>query len=75
MIALTQSGEIENGEYKLGQSRIIDYKGEELVSIMQGEGIVTTELNFPEMYDFRNKCTILNDIKDNYEVKTLCTKL
>lgn len=74
MIALTQSGYIENGEYNLGQSRIIDYKGEELSSIMNGEGITTAELNLDEMYNFREKCTILNDIKENYEVKILCTK-
>ena len=74
MAALTQSGYIENGEYNLGQSRIIDYKGEEISSIMEGEGIISAEINLEEMYNFRNKCTILNDIKEKYEVKTLCIK-
>lgn len=69
MIALTQCGHIENQEYNLGESRIIDYKGEEISSIMHDEGIVTATLDMDSMYDFRNKCTILNDIKDNYEVK------
>lgn len=68
-IALTQSGKINESEFNLGQSRIIDYKGEELASIMSGEGIVSATLYMNDMYDFRNKCTVLNDIRDKYEVK------
>lgn len=68
-VALTQSGKINEAESNLGQSRIIDYKGDELASIMHGEGIVTATLSMCEMYDFRDKCTVLNDIRDNYEVK------
>lgn len=74
MVALTQSGYIKNGEYNLGESRIIDYKGEEITSIMNGEGIVSAEIFFDRMYEFREKCTILNDIKNNYEVKILCAR-
>ena len=74
MIALTQSGKIKDNEYNLGESRIIDYKGEELNSIMSGEGISSAELNMNEMYEFRQKCAILNDIRDDYEVKVLCVK-
>lgn len=69
MIALTQCGHIENHEYNLGESRIIDFKGEEISSIMHNEGIITCNLDMTSMYEFRDKCTILNDIKDNYEVK------
>lgn len=68
MVALTQSGYIENGEFNLGQSRIIDYKGDELQTIMSGEGIVNADI-FPDlMYDFRNKAPIINDIRNDYEV-------
>lgn len=74
MVALTQSGYIENDEYNLGESRIIDYKGEELSSIMCGEGIVSAVLDMNNMYDFRAKNPVLNDVKDNYEVKVLCEK-
>ena len=74
MIALTQCGKISENEYNLGHSRIIDYKGEELNAIYENEGIITSELNLENMYNFRNKCTILKDIKDNYEVKILCAK-
>lgn len=71
MVALTQSGYIENDEYNLGESRIIDYKGEELASIMSGEGISTATLDLNEMYEFRAKNPVLNDIRDSYEVKIL----
>jgi predicted amidohydrolase len=74
MVALTQSGYIENDEYNLGQSRIIDFKGDEVASIMSGEGIATGEISLDLMYDFRAKAPTLNDIKEDYEVKTLCEK-
>ncbi|MBQ8668576.1 hypothetical protein IJ472_02260 [bacterium] len=74
MVALTQSGPIENGEFNLGESRIIDYKGEELATIMDGEGIVSANIDLNSMREFRSKCTVLKDIKDNYEVKILCEK-
>ena len=76
MIALTQSGYIENGEYNLGESRIIDYKGEELAYIKNRdeENIISADIELDEMYDFREKCTVLNDIRDKYEVKILCEK-
>ncbi|MBP3847588.1 hypothetical protein J6I39_07555 [bacterium] len=74
MVALTQCGRITDNEYNLGQSRIIDYKGEELCFIENKEGIGSAEISLDEMYQFRQKCTILNDIKDSYEVKILCEK-
>lgn len=71
MIALTQSGKITKDEYNLGHSMIIDYNGEVLSEIKNntngGEGAVYAEIKFNEMYKFRGKCTILNDIQDNYE--------
>ncbi len=69
MVALTQSGYIENGEYNLGESRIISYNGEEIASIMTGEGITTGVLDLEKMYDFRQKSPTKNDIRDSYEVK------
>lgn len=74
MVALTQSGYIENGEYNLGESRIIDFKGDEVTSIMSGEGVAIGDI-FPDlMYDFRIKSPVLGDIKDKYEVKILCKR-
>lgn len=74
MVALTQCGHIENYEYNLGESRIIDFKGEEIASISKIEGLVSAKISLNDMYEFRDKCTILNDIKENYEVKLLCVK-
>jgi omega-amidase len=69
MVALTQSGLIENDEYNLGHSRVIDYNGDVISEIKSSEGAMFAEIQFKEMYEFRNKCTILLDIQDNYEVK------
>lgn len=70
MVALTQSGYIENGEWNIGHSRIIDYKGETITEIKdQKEGAMQTVLDFVPMYDFREKCTCIKDIKPNYEVQ------
>ena len=74
MVALTQCGHINGEEYNLGESRIIDYKGEEISFINKIEGITNAKISLNEMYQFRQKCTILKDIKDNYEVKILCEK-
>lgn len=72
MVALTQSGYIENGEWNIGHSRIIDYKGETISEIKdQKEGAFTACLDFSPMYEFRNKCTCMNDIKKSYEVEVL----
>lgn len=74
MAALTQSGPIENGEFNLGHSRVIDYKGDEVVSIKDGEGIITCQLDLELMYNFRAKAPTVKDIRDNYEVKILCKR-
>lgn len=70
MAALTQSGQIKGDEWNIGHSRIIDYKGESIAEIKdQCEGAISAVLDFEAMYEFRAKCTILNDLKQNYEVK------
>lgn len=72
MVALTQSGYIENGEWNIGHSRIIDFKGESLTEIKdQKEGAMTASLYFNEMYEFRDKCTCIKDIKETYEVEII----
>lgn len=72
MVALTQSGHIEGDEWNIGHSRIIDYKGETLAEIKdQKEGAMNAQISLKTMYDFRNKCTVLNDIRDKYEVEIL----
>ena len=71
-VALTQSGYIEDGEWNIGHSRIIDYKGETISEIKdQKEGAMTAVIDLKPMYDFREKCRCIDDIRDNYEVKIL----
>ncbi len=67
-VALTQTGILKNGERNLGHSMIIDYKGDILSEINKDEGGIYAEIDLFEMYDFRDKCTVLNDIKNSYEV-------
>ena len=68
MVALTQTGLLPDGKENLGHSMIIDYQGNVLDQIEEIEGGVYAEVNLCEMYEFREKCTILNDIKESYEV-------
>ena len=68
-IALTQTGLLMDGAENLGISSIIDYNGKVLDRIEEIEGGIYAEIDLTEMYDFRKKCTILNDIKDSYEVE------
>ena len=62
MVALTQCGYIKDNEYNLGESRIIDYKGEEIAFIKEFEDITSCKISLNEMYEFSNKCTLLNSI-------------
>ena len=71
-VALTQSGPIKGEDWNIGHSRIFDYVGNTIAEIKdQKEGFMSCEINFKDMYDYRNSCTILKDIRDNYEVKTV----
>lgn len=72
MVALTQSGYIENGEWNIGHSRIIDYKGDTISEIKdQKEGAFSATLDCAPMYEFREKCTCMNDIRKSYEVEII----
>ena len=67
-VALTQTGTLKNGEKNLGHSMILDYKGDILSEINKKEGGIYAVIDLNEMYEFRNKCTVLKDIKNSYEV-------
>ncbi len=72
LVALTQSGYIENDEWNIGHSRILDYKGETLSEIKdQKEGAMTAILDLKPMYEFRDKCRCIDDIRESYEVKSV----
>ena len=66
-LALTQTGELREGA-NLGYSMILDYKGEVLADIEKEEGGIFATIDLDEMYKFRDKCRVLEDIKESYEV-------
>ena len=68
-VALTQTGDLKNGERNLGHSMILDYNGNIISEINKKEDGIYAEIDLEEMYKFREKCTILKDIKNSYEVK------
>ncbi|MCQ2738686.1 MAG: hypothetical protein MJ237_00505 [bacterium] len=70
-VALTQTGTLKDGTENLGHSMILDYNGNILSEINQSEGGIYAEIDLNEMYEFRDKCRILDDIKDIYKVKKL----
>lgn len=67
-VALTQTGLLSDGSENLGHSMIIDFEGKVLKEIEEKEGGIYAEADLEKMYDFREKCTVLKDIKDSYEV-------
>lgn len=67
-VALTQTGDLLGGEKNLGHSMIIDYKGDILAEINKIEGGIRAVCDLDEMYEFRDKCRVLEDIKESYEV-------
>ena len=66
-VALTQTGNLREGA-NLGHSMILDYNGNILSEIDKIEGGIYAKIDLEEMYNFRDKCKILDDIKDSYEV-------
>lgn len=67
-VALTQTGLLADGAENLGHSMIIDYAGNALDEINEMEGAIYAEIDLEKMYEFRDKCTVLKDIKNSYEV-------
>ena len=66
-VALTQTGKLRDGE-NLGHSMILDYKGDILSEIDKIEDGIYATIDLDEMYSFREKCRVLEDIKDSYKV-------
>ena len=59
-------------ENKDKDDNFIDLECETIAEIKdQREGICSCDINFNEMYKYRNTCTILKDIRDNYEVTSV----
>ncbi len=67
-VALTQTGLLASGLENLGHSMIIDYDGKIMDEIEEIEGGIYAAVDLEKMYEFREKCTLLKDIKNSYEV-------
>ena len=67
-VALTQTGELKDGGKNLGHSMILDYKGDILSEINIDEAGIFAEIDLESMYEFRDKCKVLDDIQKSYEV-------
>ena len=71
-IAVNQTGLIKENSYNLGLSRVIGYDGTVISEIDETKNYLYATIKFnKDMSDYRNKCTILNDILPKYEVKTI----
>jgi len=69
-IAINQTGLIKDESYNLGFSRVVNYDGTLNCEIDETKNYLYAKIKFDEtMYEFRNKCTVLEDILPNYEVK------
>ena len=68
MVALTQTGDLPTGAKNLGHSIIYDYSGNILDEIFDTEGAISATIGLNDMYEFRDKCTVLKDIQESYEV-------
>ena len=69
-VALTQCGPIDLANWNIGHSRIINYLGETISEIKnQKEGLMSCNISFETMDEYRKQCPVLNDIKEKYEVK------
>ena len=66
-VALTQTGRLREGA-NLGHSMILDYKGDIISEINKLEDGIYANINLDEMYSFREKCRVIDDIKNSYEV-------
>ncbi len=69
-VALTQTGALRNGA-NLGHSMIIDYKGDILSEINNDEAGIYATIDIDKMYQFREKCRILRDLRKSYEVQII----
>lgn len=49
---------------------IIDYQGNYMDEIDKKEGYIYASLDLEEMYKYREKCTVLKDLRKIYKVRT-----
>ncbi len=66
MIAVSQTGEIQNGIYNLGCSSVISPLGKVIASLDEEEALLTAEIDLDEMRQLRENVKTLSDKHDKY---------
>ena len=69
MIAVSQTGEIQNGIYNLGHSAVLSPLGETIASLNDEETVLTAEFDLTEMKELREKVKTLSDKHENYTLE------
>lgn len=66
MIAVSQTGEIQNGVYNLGYSAVYSPLGETIASLKDEEALLTAEIDLTKMYELRENVKTLSDRHEKY---------
>ncbi len=66
MIAVSQTGEIQNGVYNLGHSAVLSPLGETIASLNDEEAVFTAEFDLYEMKNLRENVKTLSDKHEKY---------
>lgn len=66
MIAVSQTGEIQNGIYNLGHSAVLSPLGETIAALNDEEAVLTAEIDFDEMKKLRSNVKTLSDKHEKY---------
>ena len=69
MIAVSQTGEIQNGIYNLGHSVVLSPLGETIASLKEEEDTLIAEIDFSEMKNLREKVKTLSDRHEKYSLE------
>lgn len=66
MIAVSQTGEIQNGIYNIGSSAVLSPLGETIASLEYEEAVLRAEFDLSDMKNLRENVKTLSDKHDNY---------
>ena len=69
MIAVSQTGEIQNGIYNIGSSTVLSPLGETIASLEYEEAVLKAEFDLADMKKLRETVKTLSDRHDNYTLE------
>ena len=69
MIAVSQTGEIQNGIYNIGSSVVLSPLGETIASLEYEEAVLRAEFDLNDMKKLRETVKTLSDRQDNYTLE------